>query len=300
MFRNLNRFRQTTRRATRRALLVTAIVLAYAGMSRAKEITVKIENLGAPGSLFLTPFWVGTHNGTFDTYDLGAMASAFPGLEQIAEDGNTAPLSARFAAEQGASGGIDATITAENIGPPPFDPTEMSMLTFDIGDPMVNRYFSYASMIIPSNDAFIANADPMAHPLFDASGNFLGPMTIDIFGSDINDAGTEVNSETDVAFLAGPGGQTGPNMGATEGVPVFAHPGFIGSVGNPAGTPMNILGGTTASGAMVDTVLGDFTRNGGAVPVARISIVPEPTSLGLCLVGVFGAAFTFRTRRRAA
>ena len=88
-------------------------------------------------------------------------------------------------------------------------------------------------------------------------------------------------------------------MGATEGVPVFAHLGFNGSVGNAAGTPMNILGGTTASGASIDQMLGDFTRDGGAVPLARITVVPEPTSIVLSLMGVVGLLSVCRARRRA-
>ena len=88
MFSNSKRRSETTPRATCRTLLIGAILLATAGTARAESITVKIENLGAPGSVFLTPFWIGAHNGAFDTYDLGAMASAFPGLEQIAEDGS--------------------------------------------------------------------------------------------------------------------------------------------------------------------------------------------------------------------
>lgn len=302
MFRKLRRRHETAGQAIGQAigrtLLMGAILLTVAGVARAKEITIEIENLGAPGSVFLTPFWISVHNGAFDTYDQGAMAAAFPGLEQIAEDGDSGPLAARFAAHQGASGGVGATVLAGDIGPPPFDPTETSTITLNVDDPAVNRYFSYASMIIPSNDAFIANADPMAHPLFDAGGSFLGPLTIDLLGSDINDAGTEVNTEADVAFLAGVNGQTGPNMGATEGVPVFAHPGLNGSAGNPAGTPMNILGGSTASGVMIDAVLGDFTRNGGSVPVARITIVPEPTSIMMCLTGVVGLILVFRRRLR--
>ena len=37
-----------------------------------------------------------------------------------------------------------------------------------------NRFFSYAAMIIPSNDAFIANGSPFAHPVFDEQGSFVG------------------------------------------------------------------------------------------------------------------------------
>jgi len=266
-------------------------------MARAENVAVKIENLGAPGSVFFTPVWIGVHNGTFDTFDVGASATGFAGLEDLAEDGNTGPLATRFMAEQGANGGVETTVLASDVGPPPFDPGETSMAMLNIGDPTVNRYFSYASMVVPSNDAFVANANPMAHPLFDAAGNFLGPVTIDVFGSDIYDGGTEVNSETDVAFLAGPAGQTGPNMGATEGMVVFSHMGFNGSVGNPAGTPINILGGTTPSGATIDATLGDFTRNRGAVPIARITIVPEPSSIVLALVSVVALVVVLPKRR---
>jgi hypothetical protein len=86
-------------------------------------------------------------------------------------------------------------------------------------------------------------------------------------------------------------------MGATEGMPVSVHAGFNGSIGNPAATPMNILGGTTASGATIDSVLGDFTRNGGADAIARITIVPEPSSVVLALTGVVGFVVLPRTRR---
>ena len=82
-------------------------------------------------------------------------------------------------------------------------------------------------MIIPSNDAFIASpGDPTALRIFDAYGNFLGG-TFDVQGSDVMDAGTEVNTERDAAFL----NQTGPNTGQTENGVVALHPGFIGSVG---------------------------------------------------------------------
>ena len=145
---------------------------------------------------------------------------------------------------------------------------EAASVILSIGDPTVNRYLSYASMIIPSNDAFIGNGDPLAHAIFDGSGQFVGADFL-VLGSDVSDSGTEVNSEIDVAFLAGPNGQTGPNQGADENGVVGTHPGFNGSVGNAGGTPMNILGGTTLSGATIDTILGDFTRNSGADPIAH-------------------------------
>ena len=293
---NIYRTTRSVASASHRAILAMAVLLAVAGAVQAGNVKVTIQNMGASGSVFFTPFWIGVHDGAFDTYDIGASAAGFGGLESIAEDGSTAALSARFGAAQ--ASGVDATVLATSIGPPPFDPGETSSMTLSVANPMVNRYFSYASMVIPSNDAFVANGNPLAHPIFDGSGNFLGPLTIDIFGSNVNDAGTEVNSETDVAFLAGANGQTGPNMGANEGGIVSAHAGFNGSIGNPAATPMNILGGTTASGATIDTVLGDFTRNQGDVLIARITVVPEPSCVVLAIIGLLGLCVPMRRRRR--
>ena len=128
------------------------------------EVRVVIENLAPAGGTWLTPVWVGFHDGTFDTYDFDHPASA--ALERIAEDGNTAPLMESFA-DSGA-GDVQGTIIAD-MGIPPIAPGETATMTFmldrrDRG----NRYFSYASMVIPSNDAFIANGNPRSHRLFRA------------------------------------------------------------------------------------------------------------------------------------
>lgn len=257
------------------------LLLTTAPTTQATDVTVTVENLGSDGALFLTPFWLGIHDGTFDLYNTEESAAGFGGLESIAEDGATADLMSRFDTEQAATGGVNTTLTAETIAPPPFNPGESSSFVFTLDNPSANRYLSYGSMVIPSNDAFIANGDPLAHPVFDSSGNFTGPFTIDIMGAQVLDAGTEVNGEVDVAFLAAPNGQTGPNMGADESGVVRLHGGFNGSVGNVAATPMNILGGTTASGATIDATLGDFTAGGGGVLLARITVVPEPSTMGL-------------------
>jgi hypothetical protein len=81
-----------------------------------------------------------------------------------------------------------------------------------------------ASMIIPSNDAWIGNGDPMIYEIIDESGNFLGTEFV-VLGTDALDAGTEVNDEIPehTAFF----GQSVPNTGVTENGVVTAHPGFI-------------------------------------------------------------------------
>ena len=79
-------------------------------------------------------------------------------------------------------------------------------------------------MVIPSNDAFIANGNPLAHPLFDDAGRFVGEDFV-VAGAEVLDAGTEANDEiaANTAFL----NQGGPDIGVEEFGNVVIHPGFI-------------------------------------------------------------------------
>jgi hypothetical protein len=285
-----------TLRVLRSAARVAAFPLLAATVAAA-PVTVRVESLQPDGGLFFTPLWVAFQDGGFDIYDSGSPASA--ALEAIAEDGDIAPLSTAFMGSSSGSGGggsgIDGVIAGMSVAPPPFNPGESAVMNFDVPDPATNRYFSYAAMLVPSNDAFFANGNPLAHAVFDMAGNFAGPIVIDIFGSNILDAGTESNTEMEAAFI----NQTGPNMGTPEGGVVHAHPGFIGSATGPAGTPI-ILGGTTAAGTTVDPALGDFTLNQGAVPIARITVTPEPSSVVLAAIALALSGATWTARRFAA
>ena len=75
------------------ALALSAILATQAS---AVNVRVEIVNNGTDEAVFLTPVWVGFHNGSFDSYNGGL--SAQPGLERIAEDGNVGPISADFLA----------------------------------------------------------------------------------------------------------------------------------------------------------------------------------------------------------
>ena len=213
------------------------------------KLRVTVENLSEEGGTFGTPFWVAAHNGGFDTYNRGEAASE--GLERLAEDGATSFLSDEFNATEA---GVDGVVVGRDTGAPgPIDPQETATTILDV-DRLNDRFFSYASMVIPSNDAFIANGNPTAIQLFDTDGNFLNTQDIIVTGNQVLDAGTEVNTELDAAFI----NQTAPDTGIDENGVVTLHPGFIGSQGNPNGTPI-ILGGTTAAGTTVTTEAGDFT-----------------------------------------
>lgn len=214
-------------------------------------VTFAVKNLAPSQGTFLTPFWIGFHNGGFDSYDSDASLDQFPGTEALAEDGNTGPISEQF--DVVGAGTVQATVP----GPEgPIAPGQITTYTVELdGSLESNRYFSYASMIIPSNDAFVANDDPLAFPIFDQNGEFIG-ANFTLAGTDINDAGTEVNDELpeNTAFF----GQQTPDTGVDENGVVQQHPGF-----NPPG-----------SGGILDDpqfANADFTAEG--YEVAQIQVV---------------------------
>ena len=220
-------------------------------------IQVTVTNTLEAGGTFLTPVWLGFHDGAnFDLFDVDAAAST--GLERLAEDGSVEGLAAEFNAQVGENG-VDATLTGGTGVPGPIDPGESATFTLDVDPSLVGQgFFTWATMVIPSNDAFLAVPDDaLADPIFDLAGNFIGPVVIERRGQDVLDSGTEVNTEEDAAFL----NQTARDAGLEETGVVTVHPGFNGSVGNPDATPVNVLGGTTAPGATIDPLIGDFTAD---------------------------------------
>ncbi|MDY6804204.1 MAG: spondin domain-containing protein [Cyanobacteriota bacterium] len=214
-------------------------------------VRVIVENLTSEGEgSILSPTWVGFHDGGFDTYDGGRPAS--PGIEQIAEDGNPATLVQEFALSP--FGTVDGA-----VGDAPILPGQIVTEGFVIdSDSPDSRYFNYASMVIPSNDAWIANGNQTEHRLFD-DGEF-GPISFVVRGDRVLDAGTEVNDEVpaNTAGLA----QATPDTGEDENGVIAPHPGHRGSVGNPGG-----------SKSILDGDFGDFTAPN--YRLARISVVEE-------------------------
>jgi len=68
------------------------------------------------------------------------------------------------------------------LGMPHICPGETAYIPFEIElIPGAVHYFSYASMILPSNDAFVANGNPLAFPIFSESGEFL-PVQVESMG----------------------------------------------------------------------------------------------------------------------
>ncbi|MEM7387346.1 MAG: spondin domain-containing protein, partial [Verrucomicrobiota bacterium] len=240
------------------------------------QVTLNLANSAPANGTFLTPVWVGFHDGSFDLFNAGEAVS--PELERLAEDGNTGPLSAAFQASTGT--GIDQTVISDGI--PPFEPGETASLTLtlDANDP-ANRYLSFASMIIPSNDAFIGNDDPTAHPVFDEMGNYVGG-TLLALGAEVYDAGTEVNDETpaNTAFF----GQAAPDTGVTEGGVATIHNGFLApGQGGILDDPMF---------AAADFTAPDFTVLNGS---AQLETDPSPVNVRVTITNTAPADGTYLT-----
>lgn len=251
----------------------TLLAGAVATSASAGSVNITIENTSASGGFSFTPVWLALHNGGFDSYDGGALASGFPGLEEIAEAGDTGPISAAFTASPAGASGVQATL-AEPNGAPVFSPGESASITLDTVDPTINRYFSYASMVVPSNDLFFANGNPFAHEVFDAAGNFNGAFEILIFGSDVNDAGTEVNDAAGGAAFSSNGG-----VSADESI-------LVRNLFTDAGDEAylaSFLGSDTVDGGSISSVFGSGDL------IARITVTPTPGAAApLALAGMAG------------
>lgn len=250
--------------------LTLASALASSLGAQSFTVNITLENLGPSGGLYLTPVFTGFHDGSFDIFDAGTAASS--ALEDVAEIGVTSGLESLFAASQGSSG-----IFATTANGGPFAPGSSTsfQLTLDVS---ANRYLSFASMVIPSNDTFLGNDD--AIELFDAMGNF-NAVSLTYTGAMAYDAGTELNdASVGPAFVVG---QVGTDGGAEGGVVMLqsdlsALDEFIG-----ASLP---VGGTLGSALSSSDLF-------------RISVtaIPEPGMVGP-LLGLAVLGLVIRRRRR--
>lgn len=260
--------------------LLTVLSLGAPSTATAETLSIQVENLNPDTGFFITPLWFGLHDGSFDLFDVGSPASS--SLEDLAEEGITAGIEADFSGPnrpQGVVTGPDG-FGSVNPQPPLIDAGETATATVSIPNAAASRYFSFASMVIPSNDAFIGNGNPMAYEVFDTLGNFNGPVIIEIFGNEIWDSGTELNDTLGAAF------STIGGMSSDEGGLVALHAGLANFEGT--GTPVGTIGAGLAPEA------GDL--------VARITIqqVPEPSSIALALTALLGISFYGLSRHRHA
>jgi hypothetical protein len=185
-------------------------------------VRVTITNRAPELGTLHSPVWIAFHDGAFDVFDVASAASA--PVERLAEDGDAGPLQDAFTAA--ASGDVQDLLQGE-LGPDPgpIAPGETVTRVFELDpDSPGNAFFSFATQILPSNDAFLGNDDPQAHPVFDGAGNLVA-ADFTVAGSEALDAGTENNDEQS-ASTAG-FGQTTDDTGTPQGATIAAHGGYL-------------------------------------------------------------------------
>lgn len=200
------------------AVLIGALLLTASSLQADPiHVRVTVENLMPENGSLITPTWVGFHEGNFDFFDSGSSASM--ALERLAEDGNPSGLSASFTTPD--SHRLDGVL--DGLGPIPPGGVTHKDFFLDDSDP-AHRFFSYAAMVIPSNDAFVGNDDTKTHSLFDEIGRFQD-LELMLTRSMVYDAGVEVNDEVPENTPAL--GQMTPNTGMDEQGVIRMHPGHM-------------------------------------------------------------------------
>lgn len=277
--------------------------------SSATAASLKVTVDNSSEGVVLSPLWLGFHDGSFNTFNPGEKASS--GIEAIAEDGivGLEPTFAEFDAlvKEVTDGGVNlpavipftiatsfATAVPNGAQTLAFEnelgifPNGSATTVIDL-DPTSHSFFSYAAMAVPSNDGFIADETPLR--IFDDQGNVI-PTEVLIFGSDVFDAGTEVNDENLQNIpLSRPTFAQTVLRGTSENGTIQPHPLF-----KEAGT-----------GGFLDIPLfsnSDFTRNPNNL-IARFTIeagssqaVPEPTSIiSFLVMGTLIASRRFSQQR---
>lgn len=249
-----------------------AVLCAPVAHGQQRMVTVTINNLAPVNSISFAPLHLGFHNGTFDSFNNGMTAGA--GIVSVAEGGLGDVWQSNFAA-------TDPTATRGTIGMA-LTPGQSRSMSFVVNAGL-NPFFSFAAMVVPSNDFFIGNDNPQAFRLFDASGNLL-INSISQSSSQIWDAGSELFSVAGAAFLV-----NGNNDVRTpqNGVVSFNFAELSGFNGQ-----------ATAANYVFDSQL---TAN---QPVYRIDfqssiVTPEPSTVALVSAGLMVVAVAARRKRTA-
>lgn len=187
-----NRLHQSAGAITLAVVLTLASGAASAGNV---QLRVTVENLAPTNSITFAPLRVGFHNGSYDAFNNGQAAGN--AIISIAEGGSGSDWFPAFAAADPTAN--LGTVVGNPAGP--LLPGQTASTVFNV-DSNLNRFFTFASMVVPSNDHFIGNDNPQAYELFDANGN-LNLSSITQTGNDIWDAGSEITDPTAAAFLVG-------------------------------------------------------------------------------------------------
>jgi hypothetical protein len=256
-----------------RPLWTLSAVLLMAGSTlhaQQRNVTVTVTNLAPTNSIAFAPLHVGFHQGFFDSFNIGQTAGA--GIISVAEGGSGTQWQADFAA-------ADPTATRGTIGGLLLSGASASM-TFNVNVGL-NRYFSFANMVVPSNDFFLCNDNPLM--LFNSTGDLL-LSSIYQTTNQIWDAGSELFDPAAAAFVGNNDLRTPQNS-----VVSFNFAELAGFNGLTTGAGYTFDSQLTA-GQNVYRI--DFTSS----PVS----VPEPASAALLFSGVLSLGWVARRRRDCA
>jgi hypothetical protein len=251
------------------SLAAFAAFALAAPASAAVRVTVNIENLSPTNSISFAPLRLAFNSGIFDSFDVGEAATA--PIISIAEGGSGSDWFPAFAA-------ADPTAVLGTVGDA-LTPGSTASASF-IVDPTVNPFFTFGSMVVPSNDFFIGNDNPQAFRLFDDMGN-LAITSIGQQASDIWNAGSEIFDPAAAAFLVvGNNDLRTPENGVVEFN--FAElAGFDGLT--------TAAGYVFASGLTADTDIYRISFSTAAIP--------EPATWAMMILG-FGVTGALIRRRR--
>lgn len=263
------------RRAAPSILRAVAVlsVAASAATAQSRMVTVTITNLAAANSISFAGTHLGFHKGAFDAFNIGTTAGA--GIVSVAEGGVGTQWQADFAA-------ADPTATRGLIAGA-LTPGQSRSQSFVVNAGL-NKFFTFATMVIPSNDFFLGNDNPTGFRLFDDAGNLL-ITSITQTSSQIWDAGSETFSIAGAAFLV-----NGVNAVRTpqNGVVSFNFAELMGFNGEQTAAGYVFNSGLTAGQAVYRI---DFTS---------VAAVPEPSSMILMASGLIMLGVGVRRKRAQA
>ena len=178
---------------------------------------VRIQNVSPEGdvpTLFAPGVWV-LHSEAGPLFTSGE-ADRDEGLEALAEDGDPTALAASLLAKGLTSGNFDTPVCADS--PRPLQSREF--YEFEVTASPDNPYLSFASMLVQSNDLFLAPVEN-GIALFDEDGKAIGAQNVT--GKLLLwDAGTEANEEPGVGPNQAPR-QSDENVGPADEI-ATVHP----------------------------------------------------------------------------
>jgi hypothetical protein len=260
--------RSRSRHALRRAVVAMAAgCAAFSAQAALVNVTVTVENLAAANGIAFAPLHVGFHNGSFDAFNAGEQAAA--PIISVAEGGAGGAWQAAF-------GAADPTATRGTVGGLLLSGATRS-LTLQV-DTTLNPFFTFAGMVVPSNDFFIGNDSATEYRLFDAAGSLVLP-SISVRADEIWDAGSELFDPAAAAFVGNNDLRTPQNA-----VVSFNFAELAGFNGLTTGAGYVFNSGLSASDEVYRI----------RFDVARVS---EPGSLAMLAAGLFGMGFVGRRRR---